>query len=490
MENTNSNSTLINRSPAVSGRFYPGSEIALAEKLDVLFKSAEPAKFTSPPIAIISPHAGYPFSGEVAASSFNQIPQNHGYENVFLIGTSHYTAFNGASVYHLGHYTTPQGTVKVNIPLAKQLLADNSAFTFSPDAHNKEHSLEVQLPFLQYKFGDQVQIIPIIIGTQKTSTIKKIAEALQPYFNAKNLFVISTDFSHYPPYEIAKKVDWETAEAIVSNSPKKFLKSIRNNMDKGFTDLQTCICGWSSVLTLLYLTENNNNISYSIVDYKNSGDNKTYGDKNGVVGYYSIRADINKNNAGFSLSDEEKIILLETARKSIESKFYPSKRYKSKANITENLKANAGAFVTLHRNVKLRGCIGRFKANKPLIELVHDVALSSAFNDSRFNKLTPDELNEIDIEISVLTPLKKIESIDEFELGKHGIYIKKGFNTGTFLPQVAGETGWTKEEFLGHCSKDKAHLGWDGWKHAELYTYEAIIFGEKDFKEELQTNSK
>lgn len=490
LENNSSHIALTNRRPAASGRFYPGSEIALAEKLDALYKKAEPTKYKSPPIAIIAPHAGYPFSGGVAASSFNQIPQNNNYENIFIIGTSHYTTFNGASIYHLGHYITPLGTVKVNIALAKQLLTDNDIFTFNPEAHNKEHSLEVQLPFLQYKFGEQVQIIPIIIGTQKTSAIKKIAEALQPYFNEKNLFVISTDFSHYPPYEIAKKVDLETAEAIVSNSPKKFLESIKNNMDKGLTDLQTCICGWSSVLTLLYLTENNKEISYSLIDYKNSGDNETYGDKSGVVGYYSIRVDMNENKDNFSLSDEEKVILLKAARKSIESKFYPAVDNKFSDNITENLKVNAGAFVTLRKKDKLRGCIGRFKPDKPLIELVQDVAVSSAFYDTRFNKLEPDELDKIDIEISVLTPLKKIESIDEFELGKHGIYIKKGLYAGTFLPQVAEETGWTKEEFLGYCSKNKAHIGWDGWKDAELYTYEAIIFSEKDFEKKLQTNSK
>ena len=109
------------------------------------------------------------------------------------------------------------------------------------------------------------------------------------------------------------------------------------------------------------------------------------------------------------------------------------------------------------------------------------MAVSSSTQDSRFPPVKPDELDKIDIEISVLTPLKKIENIDEITLGKHGIYLKKGFASGTFLPQVATETGWTLEEFLGHCARDKAGIGWDGWKEAEIYTYEAIIFSEKDF---------
>jgi AmmeMemoRadiSam system protein B/AmmeMemoRadiSam system protein A len=478
----------INRQSVVSGRFYPGSEIALAEKLDVLFKQAEPNKHKSSPIAIISPHAGYPFSGSVAASSYNQLPPTNIYENIFVIGSSHYTSFNGASVYHQGNYVTPLGEVKVNVPLAKQLIEENDVFTFNTEAHSQEHSLEVQLPFLQYKYGTELQIIPIIVATQRTSVIKKIAEALHPYFNEKNLFVISTDFSHYPPYDIAKQVDLETAESIVSNSTDKFIKSIHGNMDKGFHELHTCICGWSSVLTLLHLTENNEEISHTIVDYKNSGDNKTYGDKSGVVGYYSIRTDIKKKEKEFNLSDEEKIFLLKAARNSIESKFYSID--KQEQEYPSNLKVQTGAFVTLHKDGKLRGCIGKFKADKSLVNIVEDVAVSSAFHDTRFEKLTPYELNEIEIEISVLTPLKKIESIDEFELGIHGIYIKKGHNTGTFLPQVAHETNWNKEEFLGYCSKNKAGLGWDGWKDAELYTYEAIIFSENDFKKQLRTNLK
>jgi AmmeMemoRadiSam system protein A len=130
----------------------------------------------------------------------------------------------------------------------------------------------------------------------------------------------------------------------------------------------------------------------------------------------------------------------------------------------------------------LRGCIGRFDATEPLYKVVQQMAIAASTQDSRFPEVTPAEFKEIDIEISVLTPMRKISSIDEFQLGKHGIYMKKGFSSGTFLPQVATETGWTKEEFLGHCAQDKAHIGWNGWKDAELYVYEAYVFGEKEDK--------
>jgi AmmeMemoRadiSam system protein A len=144
------------------------------------------------------------------------------------------------------------------------------------------------------------------------------------------------------------------------------------------------------------------------------------------------------------------------------------------------LKTNCGAFVTLNKNHRLRGCIGRFDATEPLYQVVQQMAVASATQDSRFTPVTKDEMQEIEVEISVLTPMTPIQSIDEIVLGKHGICIKKGNRTGTFLPQVATETGWTLEEFLGHCSRDKAGLGWDGWKEAEIFIYEALVFSVSD----------
>jgi AmmeMemoRadiSam system protein A len=115
----------------------------------------------------------------------------------------------------------------------------------------------------------------------------------------------------------------------------------------------------------------------------------------------------------------------------------------------------------------------------PLFQVVQEMAVAAAVQDYRFQPVQLSEMNDLDIEISVLTPMRKVSSIDEIELGKHGIYIKKGAQGGTFLPQVAKETGWTKEEFLGHCAQDKAGIGWDGWKGAEIFVYEALVFGEQ-----------
>jgi len=139
---------------------------------------------------------------------------------------------------------------------------------------------------------------------------------------------------------------------------------------------------------------------------------------------------------------------------------------------------STGAFVSLYINEKLRGCIGKFKSDEPLYKVVQEMTVSSATHDYRFSRVERKETPEVRIEISVLTPLKRIESIDEIQLGRHGIYIKKGSSSGTYLPQVASSTGWTVEEFVSHCSRDKAGLGPEGWRNAELYTYEAIIIKE------------
>ena len=142
------------------------------------------------------------------------------------------------------------------------------------------------------------------------------------------------------------------------------------------------------------------------------------------------------------------------------------------------LTTHCGAFVTLYKHSSLRGCIGSFETTAPLYSVVRDMAVASATQDFRFTPVHSSEVRDLRIEISVLTPKRRIASIDEFHLGKHGIYIKKGNRSGTFLPQVAKETGWTKEEFFGHCARDKAGIGWDDWREAELYVYEALVFGE------------
>ncbi|MCX6248733.1 MAG: AmmeMemoRadiSam system protein B [Bacteroidetes bacterium] len=474
----------VDRPMAVAGSFYPSDPAELRTLLGELFSDAKPPALRKTVIAVICPHAGYVFSGTVAASSYNQLSPDKQYDNIFIIGSSHHVSFMGASIYNIGDYQTPLGKVKVNVDLANKLIRENAVFSYNPEADRKEHSIEVQLPFLQYYLKNSFNLVPIVLGTQSAESCRKIAKALKPYLGGNNLFVISSDFSHYPPYNDALTVDKSTCDAILTNQPDNLLKVLKENDEKNVPNLATSLCGWTSVLTLLYMTENDPAVTMKAVHYQNSGDSK-YKDKSQVVGYWSIIAAKTvappAPSPGFNLSKKDKKELLKIARTTIEQYIRSNKTPSiDPSGFSEILRTSSGAFVTLKEGGSLRGCIGRFTAEEPLYQVVQQMAIASSTQDNRFSPVDPGEINKISIEISVLSPMKKISSIDEIILGKHGIYIKKGYSSGTFLPQVATETGWNKEEFLGHCARDKAGLDWNGWKGADIYIYEAVVFSEED----------
>lgn len=436
--------------------------------------------------AIICPHAGYIFSGKVAASGYRQIDEHSQYKLVFILASSHHSYFNGASVYCHGDYLMPYGAEKVDREVGKKLVESHPGlFTDDPGPHMKEHSIEVQLPFLHYTLKNPYAIVPIILGTSDVSTCQRLAQALKPFLTKDNLFVVSTDFSHYPDYNSAISVDAATEQAILKNDPQKLLEILSENKQKQIDNLLTSLCGWTSVLTLLHMTGNNPRYAYHGVDYRNSGDEKTYGDRHEVVGYWAIALTENTASAKkeFSLTEEDKTALLGAARSTLEKHF--KRREASSPGLSgcsDAVNAPCGAFVTLHNRGKLRGCIGMVSTLEPLLKTVHDMALSAAKSDYRFSPVTAEELDEIEIEISVLSPMTKIKDVSEIDLGKHGIYIVQGRSSGIFLPQVAEETGWNLEDYLGHCARDKAGIGWDGWKRATVYTFTATVFGEKENK--------
>jgi MEMO1 family protein len=475
--------TSTDRQPVASGRFYPADREILKADLIKLFEVCHKPSESWKVRAIITPHAGYIFSGKIAASGYSAVPANSKFKNIFIIGSSHVMSFAGASVYNSGDFVTPMGKLTVNREIANKLINENKVFDFPTKAHLQEHSIEVQLPFIQHYFKNESQIVPIIIGTDDERIIKKIAEALRPWFTDENLFVISSDFSHYPPYKEANETDKATALSIISGNPKTFLKTLTDNSSKQVKGLATSMCGWTSGLVLLYLTEQNKQLEYKLLDYCNSGDSPLSG-KDEVVGYNAIAVIEGLQKKEFnivqkvelSFNDTEKAKLFEIAKNSIQSMLNDKQKYNiDEKSMPDKLKIPMGVFVTLKIDGALRGCIGRFISSAPLYEVVQVSALSSAFEDPRFNPLTKDEFRKTDIEITVLGPLKKISNINEIILGKHGIYIKKDSRAGTMLPQVATENGWTVEQFLGYTARDKVGIGWDGWRDAEISIYEGVV---------------
>lgn len=496
------------RQPVVSGSFYPSGSERLRSELAGYFSSFGRPDPGVKVRAIIVPHAGYVYSGHTAAAGFAAIPSGAMYDNIFLIGVSHRYAFEGAAVFTSGNLVTPLGSLKVNREVGEQLKRTNRWFIEKDEAHGPEHSLEVELPFIQYHFTSPPTVIPILIGSRNTSVLKGIASGLQPWFNDRNIFIISSDFSHYPSYDDARRVDRLASDAIVKGDPDLFLRTIRNIESSGTGNLSTAMCGWPAALVLLYLAEKSEGLSFRNVEYTNSGDSPR-GSKDEVVGYNAIVLE-RKPGGGqgltagkdrvagaattgkgmqtgkgvsepFALTGEEKDILIGIAREVISARLDGRKASPvEEEKLTPWLKEPLGAFVTLTRDEELRGCIGRFTSTDPLYEVVAAMATEAAFGDPRFPSLTKIEYPSVHIEISVLGPMKKINSISEIKIGRHGIYMKKGYRSGTLLPQVAAERGWSVEQFLGYCARDKAGIGWEGWKEkdTEIFVYEAYVFGE------------
>ena len=475
-----------------ANRFYTGNPEELAQEVDSFLAQHQGSQQFSNLAALIVPHAGYYYSGNVAASAYMTINPKKTYKRIFLLGPSHSVWLDGASVNtEADYYATPLGNVKVDRETALKL-TDDSVFTYHPDAHDNEHCLEVQLPFLQRLFNESVPpIVPIIISTNDFQQLIHIANVLKPYLNDDNLFIISSDFSHYPSYDDAYEVDARTQRAIESGSVSHLVAAVEKNRRSGKRNLSTSACGQVPIITLLIMCNEAYDIRHLL--YQNSGD--ISGERDRVVGYHSfaflhpVSSATQQPDSTFTLTSEDKRILKDIALTSIRDSLdgkplaAANSPLGSAASLCEELSSlnsqlqrNCGAFVSLHKQGRLRGCIGHFGEDVPLYEIVAEMARAAAFQDPRFSPVTRDELDDLDIEISVLTPMRRIQSLDEFELHRHGIYIRKGYRSGTYLPQVADEVNWTKEEFVSHCSQDKAGLGWDGWKDAELYVYEAIVF--------------
>ena len=454
-----------------AGRFYDGNAQRLSQEVDSFLGLHAKDQQYDNVAALIVPHAGYYFSGNVAAKAYMSLPEGKSFKRIFLLGPSHHEWLDGASVNsEADYYATPLGQVKVDRETARRLIAADSCFAYRPEAHDREHCLEVQLPFLQRRLGEVPPIVPIIISTNDFRKLRRLADALKPYFTDENLFIVSSDFSHYPSYEDACKVDAKTGKALESGDVEAFIATINQNADSGIRNLATSACGELAIVTLMLMVDHRYEVKHLL--YQNSGDIDDH-DHSRVVGYHAF-AILRGEKKDFSLSDEEKQILKKIAYESIKDSL--DGKPIAKNSQYSSLNSKCGAFVSLHKHGHLRGCIGHFGEDTPLYEIVAEMARAAAFEDPRFMPVTRDELNDLDIEISVLTPMRRIHSLDEFELHRHGIYIRKGYRSGTFLPQVADEVNWTKEEFVGHCSQDKAGLGWEGWRDAELFVYEAIVF--------------
>ena len=478
------------RYPVVAGTFYPDGFQDLMNIINGFFKGVPEQKVPGKLVALIAPHAGYIYSGPVAAYGFKLL-QGKGYETVIVLGPSHRIHFKGGAVYPGGKWRTPLGDVEIDRELAREIIESSKHFHSNSAVHAQEHSLEVEIPFLQATLKD-FKLVPIEIGSCNLGDCHEMAEGILKTVQKKNvLLVASTDMSHYYPYDIAKRID----DLAIKDLESFDIQRLWNHIERGeiirsssITDWDNTfkknpyieLCGSRPTIMTLLVARRLGADKVQILKYANSGD--TAGDKRQVVGYVSCA--ITKPQIGGGkgmLNEKQQKELLKLARNTIKS--YLERGEKPDFSIDDpDLKNIQGAFVTLHKKGQLRGCIGNIIGQKPLYITVRDMAIEAATGDPRFNPVKSEELDDIDIEISVLSPLEKVKNADEIELGTHGVIVRRGYHQGVFLPQVATETGWSKEEFLSHLCSGKAGLPANAWKdpNTELYIFSAQVFGEKD----------
>jgi AmmeMemoRadiSam system protein B/AmmeMemoRadiSam system protein A len=458
---------------------------ALARQVEGFIQKAD-VQSANDVIALISPHAGYAYSGQTAA--FGVKAAKAKYARIVVIGPTHQVSMQDVlSVPRVTHYQTPLGEIALDVNFIEKLL-QHPVFQDIPQAYRTEHSVFIQLPLLQYRFGD-FKLVPIVAGQCSPKTVRKAAEILKSLVDKDTLVVASSDFTHYGPnYDYVpfdqnipdelKKLDMGAYDRIARLDGPGFL----NYCDKtGAT-----ICGRVPIAILLSMLPSDSKAE--LLKYATSGE--LTGDFSNSVSYLSVafhggwqrQAVTEVTPAGNTLTQQDKHNLLLLARRAIE--FYlqdnsvPTPEQLG-VPITDAMKAPRAAFVTLTENSDLRGCIGDVFPRQSLYKSVIANAINAAVNDWRFTPVTKGELAKIKIEISALTVPAPIDSYNQIRLGTDGVVLNKAGRSALFLPQVAPEQKWTLEEMLTHLSL-KAGLAADAWKEgASFLVFQAEVFGEE-----------
>jgi AmmeMemoRadiSam system protein B/AmmeMemoRadiSam system protein A len=451
------------RKAVYAGQFYDGNPQRLSASIETFFDRIEKKAVSGKILALISPHAGYMYSGHVAAHSYSLI-RGRKYDTVVVIGTSHHHLFEGCSVYPRGGYETPLGVAWIDDSLAAQI-KKKSGFGFIPAAHDREHSIEVQIPFIQ-KALPEAKIIPIIMGRPTRQTISNLANSLYRCLQGKNaLLIASTDLSHFYSKAKANQVDNRTISLIQDFDTNALIRKCERG--------ENIMCGGGPVVAALLYSQKFENPEIETLLYADSSN--AGGPDDRVVGYLSAVLYSTLDLPSFSLNYKEKAELLQIARSAVDLFVKENKRLDIQPQ-NPSLLTKKGVFVTLKKQGYLRGCVGFFEPIFPLYEAVIQAAIYAASKDVRFPPVAPGELGKIKIEISILSPFKKIDNPRLVEVGKHGLMISQGANKGLLLPQVPVENHWSRTTFL-QMACQKAGLPDNAWKTgADVFIFEAEVF--------------
>jgi MEMO1 family protein len=461
----------------LAGSWYPGDKAGLSRMLDGFFTEAPDGPADADIGVIVSPHAGYAFSGAVAAHGFKTaMPQK--IATVIILAPTHHYSFAGASVWAEGSWATPLGSVAVDTELAGKILAADGLFSLRRDVFDgkpgrPENSVETQVPFIQ-KAVPQAKIVPIIMGyPPDIRTARAVADALVKAVGSRDdvLLVVSVDQSHFHPLAEARAIDARGLAVIGAMDI--------DGLWQGHRDGQMEVDGFHAVTAGILYARARGYAQARVLKYGTSAD--TTADASSVVGYASVAFYRTVHAAGAPLTDAQKAQLLAIARTTLDA-FVTTGKAPAAAPADPRLLEEEGAFVTLKARGALRGCIGHIIGRGPLASTVREMAIAAASQDPRFQPVTARELKDIDVEISVLSKPRVTKDPGEIVMGTHGVIVTRGGRGGVFLPQVATETGWSRERFLAELCTQKAGLPADCWKDAatRLEIFTADVFGEKE----------
>ncbi|OGV49069.1 MAG: hypothetical protein A2X49_05265 [Lentisphaerae bacterium GWF2_52_8] len=465
---------------SLAGSWYSADRATLEAQLSGFLAKAEIPKIEGDPIALILPHAGYQYSGQTAAYGLKTI-EGHSYKRVIVLALSHrYPLAKKASLPDATHFSTPLGEVPLDTEFLEKL-RPMPLFSGSSSIHCDEHSAQIEVPLLQMVLKD-FKLVPIIVGILDRESRRQMADILRSMVDEKTLVVASSDFTHYGanydylpfrdniPAKL-QELDKGAVDCIMNLNADSFRAYIGKTGDT--------ICGVEPISLLLEMLPRDS--KPKILDYSSSG--QLTNDYSNSVSYYSIVFTGAWSKPGGQFSDNDKKALLSLARKTLE--YYLKNERKPEPSelgisITPTMKKVMGAFVTLHKNGELRGCIGEISPRRALYEAVMDHAVNAGVNDWRFTKVSGTELASLDFEISALTPPQPVFSYKDIVIGKHGMTLSKDGRSAVFLPQVAPEQGWNLEQTLSHLAL-KAGLSSNAWQSGAKFTvFEAIVFGEKE----------
>lgn len=434
------------RKPAVAGQFYPSSPAKLKEMIATMVKDA-PKEDVS---GAVVPHAGYVYSGPVAGATLSRMKLGSSF---IIMGPNHTGLGSPFSLMSEGAWQTPLGNVEIDSELAKKILSYSRYLKDDPAAHYYEHSVEVQLPFIQY-LKEDFTFVPLVISVGIAEVYREIGLAIAQAIEDEDkdtIIIASSDMSHYEPREVAEKKDKMAIEAILRLDEDELLHLIES--------YHISMCGYGPAYIMLTATKKLGAKAAELVEYRTSGD--VTEDYSSVVGY-----------AGIIVKASKMSPVVEVAQKVVEAYVKEKQVIAPPSELPPEMEGKAGVFVSIHKFGDLRGCIGTIEPTRENIaqEIISN-AIAAATRDPRFPPISPSELSYLDYSVDILGKPEPVKSLDDFDPKKYGMIVESGWRRGLLLPDLEG-VDTAQQQFEVCCQKAGIRPG----EPVKLYRFEVTRY--------------